>query len=232
MVQYIKDELRLEWKEYFAVVFGVQLGAWLITEAVVRLLLHEPVMAGAARPRARVCSSCSSWRSASARCTSTCRSAWAARGATRFSRCLCRSFCWACAPCCSAACCRGCPRASACWSTQARRGLNVGQIILGDYAAVCAAGLVCCVAFGVLAGTLVQRFGRAAFWVLYAVMIVAMLLAEHLMRLFAPDTGALGFVTRALMPLGAAGPAVLLAAGALVFALAGWLVLRRTSVRV
>ena len=46
MVQYIKDELRLEWKEYFAVVFGVQLGAWLITEAVVRLLLHEPVMAG------------------------------------------------------------------------------------------------------------------------------------------------------------------------------------------
>ena len=63
-------------------------------------------------------------------------------------------------------------------------------------------------------------------------MIVPMLLAEHLMRLFAPDTGALGFVTRALMPLGAAGPAVLLAAGALVFALAGWLVLRRTSVRV
>ena len=232
MEQCVKDELRLEWGEYFAVVFGVQLGAWLITEAVVRLLLHEPVMAGGGAAAGTglfivfvmAFGQCAVHFDMQISMGRTRRDAFLSLLVSQLLLGVCSVL--------FSGVLSGLSEGVGVLVDGARRGLNVGQIILGDYAAVCAAGLVCCVAFGVLAGTLVQRFGRAAFWVLYAVMIVPMLLAEHLMRLFAPDTGALGFVTRALMPLGAAGPAVLLAAGALVFALAGWLVLRRTSVRV
>lgn len=232
MVQYIKDELKLEWKEYFAVVFSVQFVTWLLVEGIAGALLGEAVMAGgaAAAGMGLFLVVVMAWGHGAAhfdmqlRMGRTRRDAYLSLFASQLVLGVCAAlFSYALS---------WLSEAVGALTIGAQRGENAGLIVLTKYAPVCAAALVCGVAAGLLTGGLTQRFGRRAFWVIYAVLVlIPMLLTEHLIRLFLPDTGALGFVTRALMPLGAAAPALLLAAGGILCAVIGWLVLRRASVR-
>lgn len=126
-----------------------------------------------------------------------------------------------------------------CWASEALRltvylgrGLNASFLIVHEYTFAWLAAYVAVVALCALYGAVMQRFGRAGFWVVYMLVILPMAASGPILHAVFDEAGLFYPVGRAIVALGPAaiGAGLLLAAA--VLGGAAWGVVRRTSVRI
>ena len=126
-----------------------------------------------------------------------------------------------------------------CWASEALRltvyhgrGLNASFLFVHEYTSAWLAAHVAVIALCMLYGAVMQRFGRAGFWVVYMLIVLPMAASGPILGAVFNEDGLLYPVGRAILAMGPASIGVGLLLAAAVLGGAAWGVLRRTSVRV